>query len=85
MPPLPQSLIEMAFSGYLNWEQKEAPLTQREMVSDLLHHKGTQRSVGPDGIPPRVLRELAGTLCSQALAIVFEQSWIIRELQLTGS
>ena len=34
-------------------EQNEAPIIQGEMVSDLLHHVDTHRSMGLDGIHPR--------------------------------
>ncbi|XP_068277215.1 Holliday junction recognition protein [Nyctibius grandis] len=34
-------------------EQNEAPITQREMVIDLLHHLDPHKSVGLDGIHPR--------------------------------
>ncbi|KAK4813080.1 hypothetical protein QYF61_007582 [Mycteria americana] len=34
-------------------EQNEAPIIQGEMVSDLLHHLDTHRSMGPGGIHPR--------------------------------
>ena len=40
-------------------EQNEAPIIQGEMVSNLLHHIGTHKSMGPGGIHPSVLRELA--------------------------
>lgn len=37
--------------------------------------------MGPDGIHPRGLRELADGICSLiSLSIIFEQSWIIREV-----
>ncbi|GAB0183603.1 mitochondrial enolase superfamily member 1 [Grus japonensis] len=48
------------------------------MVSNLLHHLDTHKSMGPDGILPRVLRELAEVLIKQ-LSIVYQQSWLTRE------
>ncbi|KAK4831125.1 hypothetical protein QYF61_015428 [Mycteria americana] len=46
----------------------EAPIIQGEMLSDLLHCLDTHKSMGPDGIHPRVLKELA------------EQSWLTEEV-----
>jgi len=40
-------------------EQKETPTIQGETVSDLLNNRDTQKSIGPDGIYPRVLKEVA--------------------------
>ncbi|KAK4833030.1 hypothetical protein QYF61_027412 [Mycteria americana] len=60
-------------------EQNEAPIIQGEMVSDLLHHLDTHRSMGPDGIHPRVLRELAEVL-TKPLSIVYQQSWLTGEV-----
>ncbi|KFV56407.1 hypothetical protein N328_02995, partial [Gavia stellata] len=60
-------------------EQNEAPTIQGEKVSDLLHHLDTQKSMGPDGIHPRVLRELAEVL-TKTLAIIYQQSSITREV-----
>ncbi|KAK4826737.1 hypothetical protein QYF61_010990 [Mycteria americana] len=47
------------------------------MVSDLLHHLDTHKSMGPDGIHPRVMRELAEVL-PKPLSSLYQQS------QLTG-
>ncbi|KAK4821004.1 hypothetical protein QYF61_010735 [Mycteria americana] len=60
-------------------EQSEAPIIQGEMVSDLLHHLDTDKSMGLDGIHPRVLRELA-ELLTKPLSILCQQSWLTREV-----
>jgi len=49
------------------------------MVSDLLHYLDTHKSVGPDGIHPRVLRELVEVL-TKLLSIIYQQSWLTREV-----
>ncbi|KAK4825828.1 LOW QUALITY PROTEIN: hypothetical protein QYF61_002951 [Mycteria americana] len=48
-------------------EQNEAPVIQGQM------------SMGPDGIHPRALRELAEVL-TKALSILYQQSWLTREV-----
>ncbi|GAB0203778.1 hypothetical protein GRJ2_002843400 [Grus japonensis] len=60
-------------------EQNEAPIIQGEMVSDLLHHLDTHKSMGLDGIHPRVLRELAEVL-PKPLSIIYQQSWLTGEV-----
>ncbi|KFO94051.1 hypothetical protein N320_09524, partial [Buceros rhinoceros silvestris] len=47
------------------------PVIREEMVSDLLHHL----DVRPDGIHPKVLRELAEVL-TKPLSIIYQQSWL---------
>lgn len=43
---------------YREKEQSEDPIIQGEMVSKLLHHLYTHKSMGPGRIHPRVQREL---------------------------
>ncbi|GAB0182881.1 mitochondrial enolase superfamily member 1 [Grus japonensis] len=45
------------------------------MVSDLLHHLDTHKSMGLDEIHPRVLRELVEAL-TKPLSIIYHHSWI---------
>ncbi|GAB0208615.1 mitochondrial enolase superfamily member 1 [Grus japonensis] len=49
------------------------------MVSDLLHHLDTHKSMGSDGIHPRVLRELVEVL-TKPLSIIYQQSWLTGEV-----
>jgi len=49
------------------------------MVSDLLHHLDTHRSMGLDGIHPRVPKELAEVL-AKPLSIIYQQSWLTEEV-----
>ncbi|KAK4815187.1 LOW QUALITY PROTEIN: hypothetical protein QYF61_021047 [Mycteria americana] len=60
-------------------DQTGAPIIQGEMVSDLLHHLDTHKSMGPDEIHPRVLKELAEEL-TKPLSIIYQQSWLIGEV-----
>ncbi|GAB0186016.1 mitochondrial enolase superfamily member 1 [Grus japonensis] len=60
-------------------EQNEAPIIQGEVVSDLLHHLDMHKSMGLDGIHPRVLRELVEVL-TKLLSIIHQQSWLTREV-----
>ncbi|KAK4819009.1 hypothetical protein QYF61_024125 [Mycteria americana] len=60
-------------------DQNGAPIIQGEMVSDLLHPLDTHKSMGPDEIHPRVLKELAEVL-TKPLSIIYQQSWLIGEV-----
>ncbi|KFW64420.1 hypothetical protein AS28_10093, partial [Pygoscelis adeliae] len=55
------------------------PIIQEEAVNDLLRHLDTHKSMGPDGIHPRVLRELAEEL-AKWLSIIYQQSWLTGEV-----
>ncbi|KAJ7425393.1 hypothetical protein BTVI_03083 [Pitangus sulphuratus] len=50
-----------------------------ETVSDLLSHLDPHKSMGPDGIHPRVMRELAEEL-AKPLSIISQQSWLTGEV-----
>ncbi|KAJ7395283.1 hypothetical protein BTVI_156321 [Pitangus sulphuratus] len=62
------------------------PVTHEETVSDLLSHLDPHKSMGPDGIHPRVMRELAEELAKLAeelaklLSIIYQQSWLSGEV-----
>ncbi|KAK4810636.1 LOW QUALITY PROTEIN: hypothetical protein QYF61_007373 [Mycteria americana] len=60
-------------------DQNGAPIIQGEMVSDLLHHLDIHKSMGPDEIHPRVLKELAEEL-TKPLSIIYHQSWLTGEV-----
>ncbi|KAK4814045.1 hypothetical protein QYF61_006552 [Mycteria americana] len=58
---------------------KDEEKAEGEMVSDLLHHLDTHKSMGPDEIHPRVLKELADVL-TKPLSIIYQQSWLTGEV-----
>ncbi|KAK4816576.1 hypothetical protein QYF61_017966 [Mycteria americana] len=61
------------------WYQGWSPIIQGEMVSDLLHHLDTHKSMGPNEIHLRVLKELAEVL-TKPLSIIYQQSWLTGEV-----
>ncbi|PKU42867.1 rna-directed dna polymerase from mobile element jockey- hypothetical protein [Limosa lapponica baueri] len=60
-------------------EQNNTPIIHKEVVNDLLMHLDMHKSMGPDGIHPRVLRELAREL-TKPLSIIYQQSWSTGEV-----
>lgn len=48
-------------------------------VSDLLRHLNATKCMEPEGIHPRVLRELVEDL-SKLFSIIYHHSWLIREV-----
>lgn len=51
-------------------------------VRDLLLHLDNQKSMRPDEIQTRVLRELADVIAG-LLAIIYQQSWSLGEVPMT--
>ncbi|TRZ08015.1 hypothetical protein HGM15179_019091 [Zosterops borbonicus] len=59
-------------------EQNGPPIIQEEAVRELLSCLDVHKSMGPDGIHPRVMRELADELV-KPLSIIYQQSWLTAE------
>ncbi|KAF4796682.1 hypothetical protein TURU_082069 [Turdus rufiventris] len=55
-------------------EQNGPPVIQEEAVRELLSLLDVHKSMGPDGIHPRVMKELADELV-KLLSIIYQQSW----------
>jgi len=59
--------------------QNKPPIIQEEAVNELLCHLDTYKSMGPDGIHLRVLRELVEEM-AKSLCIIYQQSWLRGEV-----
>ncbi|RMC16185.1 hypothetical protein DUI87_08399 [Hirundo rustica rustica] len=60
-------------------EQNGPPVIQEEAVRELQSCLDVHKSMGPDGIHPRVMRELADEL-AKLLSIIYQQSWLTGEV-----
>ncbi|KFO87946.1 hypothetical protein N320_11353, partial [Buceros rhinoceros silvestris] len=55
------------------------PIIQEEKVSEFLPRLNVQKSMRPDEIHSRILRELAEVL-AKPLSIIYQQSWLTGEV-----
>ncbi|TRZ12004.1 hypothetical protein HGM15179_015101 [Zosterops borbonicus] len=55
--------------------EQNDPVIQEEAVRELLRHLDVHKSMGPDGIHPRMMRKLADELV-KLFSIIYQQSWL---------
>ncbi|CAM4649274.1 unnamed protein product [Lepidochelys kempii] len=65
--------------GSTAWEGGDQPFVEKEVVRDYIEKLDEHKSMGPDALHPRVLKELADVI-AEPLAIIFENSWRLGEV-----
>ena len=62
-------------------EQNKPCMIHDEIVLDLLRKLDAHKSMGLDGVHPRVLRDLAD-MVAKTLSIILQQSWLTRNVMV---
>ncbi|CAM4699543.1 unnamed protein product [Caretta caretta] len=65
--------------GSTAWGGGDQPSVEKEVDQDYLEKLDEHKSMGPDALHPRVLKELADVI-AEPLAIIFENSWRLGEV-----
>ncbi|CAM2095472.1 unnamed protein product [Caretta caretta] len=65
---------QTAALGITKWGRDGQPSVEIEVVRDYLEKLDVHKSMGPDELHPRVLKELVAVI-AEPLAIIFENSW----------
>ncbi|CAM4648815.1 unnamed protein product [Lepidochelys kempii] len=79
---LPLSSLTRSAPRLLRWAWgiDGQPSVEKEVVRDYLEKLDVHKSMGPDELHPRVLKELAAVI-AEPLAIIFENSWQTGEVR----
>ncbi|CAM4628179.1 unnamed protein product [Lepidochelys olivacea] len=70
---------QTAALGSTAWGGGDQPSVEKEVVRDYLEKLDMHKSMGPDALHLRVLKELADVI-AEPLAIIFENSWRLGEV-----
>ncbi|CAM4584956.1 unnamed protein product [Lepidochelys kempii] len=70
---------QTAALGNTAWGGGDQPSVKNEVVQDYLEKLDEHKSMGPDALHPRVLKELVDVI-AEPLAIIFENSWQVGEV-----
>ncbi|CAM4525312.1 unnamed protein product [Lepidochelys kempii] len=76
---LPLSSQTRSASSSTAWGGGDQPSVEKEVVRDYLEKLDEHKSMGPDELHLRVLKEL-GDVIAEPLAIIFENSWRLGEV-----